>query len=51
MDIFGTVSKMMGGGDAEHGGSLAAISPLIQGQGGLGGLVEKLKGAGLGGQG
>jgi hypothetical protein len=22
MDVFGTVSKMMGGGDAEHGGSL-----------------------------
>jgi uncharacterized protein YidB (DUF937 family) len=52
MDLFGTVSKMLGGGggavDAEHGGSLAAISHLIQGQGGLDGLLEKFKGAGLG---
>jgi uncharacterized protein YidB (DUF937 family) len=48
MDILGTVSKMMGGGDTEHGGSLAAISHLIQGHGGLGGLLEKFNSAGLG---
>ena len=48
MDLFGSISKMVGGGDADSGGSLAAISHLIQGQGGLGGLIEKFKGAGFG---
>jgi uncharacterized protein YidB (DUF937 family) len=52
MDLFGTISKMVGGGagaDGSDGGgdALAAISHLIQGHGGLGGLLEKFKSAGL----
>jgi uncharacterized protein YidB (DUF937 family) len=48
MDVLGTISKMFGGGDAGQGDSLAAISHLVQGQGGLDGLLEKFKSAGMG---
>ena len=46
MGLLDQIGGMMGG-KSEGAGMMPAVSELIRGHGGLGGLLEKLRGAGL----